>query len=221
MHLETYPDSEMMMMDLANRIAGELNTCLLEHPWASLAVPGGTTPGPMFDALSAADLDWSRVHVLLTDERRVPSDHPRSNERLVRERLLTGRAAAAEFVRLVPETDADWDDVHATLSKELPISILLLGMGADMHTASLFPGAPELDDALAGNAPPLMALTPSGGDLEPRLSLTAPVLKGAMTTHVLITGDEKRDSLERARKLSPNEAPISVVLSDATVHWAP
>lgn len=221
MHLETYPDSEMMMIDLANRIAGELNTCLLEHPWASLAVPGGSTPGPMFDALSAADLDWSRVHVLLTDERRVPADHPRSNERLIRERLLTGRASAAEFVRLVPETDADWAVLRETLSKELPISILLLGMGADMHTASLFPGSPELSEALANDAPPLMALTPPGGDLEPRLSLTAPVLKGAMTTHVLITGDEKRESLARAQKLTPNEAPISLVLSGATVHWAP
>lgn len=221
MHLETYPDSEMMMMDLANRIAGELNTCLFEHPWASLAVPGGSTPGPMFDALSAADLDWSRVHVFLTDERRVPADHPRSNERLVRERLLTGRASAAEFVRLVPETDADWANVRARLDKELPISILLLGMGADMHTASLFPGAPELDDALAQDAPSLMAITPPDGDLEPRLTLSARVLKGAMATHVLITGDEKRASVERARKLSPKEAPIAAVLGSATVHWAP
>ena len=221
MHLETYPDSEMMMMDLANRIAGELNTCLFEHPWASLAVPGGSTPGPMFDALSAADLDWSRVHVFLTDERRVPADHPRSNERLVRERLLTGRASAAEFVRLVPETDADWANVRARLDKELPISILLLGMGADMHTASLFPGAPELGDALAQHAPSLMAITPPDSDLEPRLTLSARVLKGAMATHVLITGDEKRASVERARKLSPREAPIAAVLGSATVHWAP
>lgn len=220
MHLETYPDAEMMMIDLANRIAGELNTCLREHPWASLAVPGGSTPGPVFDALSAADLDWSRVHVLLTDERRVPADHARSNERLVRERLLTNRASAAQFIRLVPEGD-DWSEVHAILAEELPLSILLLGMGADMHTASLFPGAPELADALAPDAPPLMAITPSGDDLEPRLSLTAPVLRGAMITHVLITGDEKRAALERARKLKPAEAPIASVWGSATVHWAP
>jgi len=221
MHLETYPDSEMMMIDLANQIAGELSTCLLEHPWASLAVPGGSTPGPVFDALSAADLDWSRVHVLLTDERRVPSDHPRSNERLVRERLLTARASVAKFVRLVPETEADWTPVRDRLTKELPLSVLLLGMGADMHTASLFPGAPELHEALANDAPPWMALTPPGGELEPRLSLTAPVLKGAMTTHILITGDEKRAAVDLARKLTPEDAPIVTVLGDATVHWAP
>lgn len=220
MELIEYPDSEMMMIDVANRIAGELNTCLLEHDWASFAVPGGTTPGPMFDALSAADIDWDRVHVLLTDERRVPPDHPRSNERLVRERLLQGRAAEARFVRLVPEDDSDMPRLHEELRKELPISILLLGMGADMHTASLFPDSPQLAAALDDDAPPLMAVE-APGEPEDRLTLTGPVLEGAMTTHVLITGEEKRDALERARRLRPVEAPIALVLGTATVHWAP
>lgn len=215
-----YPDSEMMMIDLANRIAGEIETALLDRDRVSFAVPGGTTPGPMFDALSAADLDWSRVRVLLTDERRVPADHPRSNERLVRERLLTSRAAAAEFIRLVPDDDSDWPRLFEMLEAESPLSILLLGMGADMHTASLFPGSPDLAAALDGNAPPIMGVTPPG-DLEPRLTLTAPMLTGAMATHVLITGAEKRAALERARHLKPQEAPIAAVLGNATVHWAP
>ncbi len=219
MDLIEYPDSEMMMIDLANRVAGELGTCLLEHDWASLAVPGGTTPGPMFDALSAADLDWRRVHVLLTDERLVPPDHPRSNERLVRERLLTGRAADATFVRLVPEDGHEIENLFEKVERECPISILLLGMGADMHTASLFPGSKELEAALAPDAPPIMKVTAPGAP-EPRLTLTAPVLRNAMTTHVLITGDEKRAALEKARALAPKDAPISVALGTAYVHWA-
>jgi 6-phosphogluconolactonase len=220
MNLIEYPDSEMMMIDLANRIAGELGTCLIEHDWASLAVPGGTTPGPMFDALSAADLDWRRVHVLLTDERLVPPDHPRSNERLVRERLLTGRAADATFVRLVPENGQSPDTLFEKVERECPISILLLGMGSDMHTASLFPGSNELDAALAPKAPPIMKVTAPGAP-EPRLTLTAPVLRDAITTHVLITGDEKRAAIDKARALAPDDAPISVVLGAASVHWAP
>ncbi len=220
MNLIEYPDVEMMMIDLASHIAGELNTCLLEHEWASLAVPGGTTPGPIFDALSAADLDWKRVHVLLTDERLVPPDHPRSNERLVRERLLTSRAAEATFVRLVPENGQDIRDLDEKIEQECPISILLLGMGADMHTASLFPGSVELDAALAPDALPLMQVTATGAP-EPRITLTAPVLRDAMTTHVLITGDEKRAAVEKARTLSPHEAPIATVLGAASVHWAP
>ena len=220
MNLIEYPDSEMMMIDLASRIAGELNTCLFEHDWASLAVPGGTTPGPMFDDLSAADLDWSRVHIMLTDERLVPPDHPRSNERLVRERLLTGRAAAASFIRLIPEVNQDMNDIYGLVEQERPISILLLGMGADMHTASLFPGSDDLTAALAPDAPPIMKIAAPGMP-EPRMTLTAPVLRDAMTTHVLITGDQKREALERARTLPPNEAPISAVLGTASVHWAP
>ncbi len=220
MNLIEYPDSDMMMIDLANKIAGELTNCLFEHDRASLAVPGGSTPGPMFDALSGADLDWSRVDVFLTDERQVPADHARSNERLLRERLLRSRAAVAEFQRFVPQSDADWPEIHARATSHLPISVLLLGMGADMHTASLFPGSPDLPAALAGDAPPLMAVKASG-DLEDRITLTGPALQNAMSTHVLIKGEDKREALDRALHLHPSEAPISLVLGQASVHWAP
>ena len=72
MKLLEYPDAEMMMMNLADTLAGELKNILLTHDTASLAVPGGTTPGPIFDSLCGVDLDWARVHVMLTDERWVP-----------------------------------------------------------------------------------------------------------------------------------------------------
>ena len=223
MNLVEYPDPEMMMIDIANQIAGEIKTCLLQHEWASLAVPGGTTPGPIFDDLCDADLDWSRVHVLLTDERWVPEDHERSNARLVRGRLLVERAAEAVFVpfyRPVEDPEDALDELMEAVRPELPVSILLLGMGVDMHTASLFPGADRLDDALKSDAPPLMAMRAPGAP-EPRVTLTAPVLTDAMTTHLVVTGEEKRAALERARKLPPAEAPVALVLRDATVHWAP
>lgn len=223
MNLVEYPDSEMMMIDLANVIAGEINTCLLQHDWASLAVPGGTTPGPMFDSLCDADLDWSRVHVLLTDERWVPEDHERSNTRLVRQRLLVQRAAEATYVPLyrpTPTPEEALDDLAESLRPELPISILLLGMGADMHTASIFPGADRLAEALAPDAPPVLPMRAPGAP-EPRVTLTAPVLSGALNTHVIVTGEAKREALEKARHLKPAEAPIALVLGDATIHWAP
>ena len=222
-NLIEYPDAEMMMIDLANQIAGEINTALLQNDFATLAVPGGTTPGPVFDALCDADLDWSRVHVMLTDERWVPEDHERSNTRLLRERLLVERAAEARFVPFYRPADTPEDvleDLIETLRPELPVSILLLGMGSDMHTASLFPGADRLADALRKDAPPLMAMRAPGAP-EARITLTAPVLFNAMRTHVVITGDEKRAAIEKARKLTPNEAPIALVLKDANVHWAP
>ncbi len=219
MELLEYPDSELMMMQVADRLVGEISKCLAGHDHVSLAVPGGSTPGPVFDTLSGADLRWDRVHVLLTDERRVPPDHERSNERLLRARLLTDKAAAASFIRLVPDDATTMADLEARLAPELPLSILLIGMGADMHCASLFPGSPQLAEALSPKAPPLMEVDAPEG-LEPRVTLTAPVLRGAMSTHVVITGAEKRAALERARNLKPEAAPIATILGDAVVHWS-
>lgn len=222
MKLESYPDRDMMMMQLANRIAGDLKNCLLQHEHASFSVPGGTTPGPIFDSLSAASLEWDRVHVFLNDERWVPESSERSNTRLLRERLLVGPAAEAVYLPLHADTETPEEGIPAlakALEGELPISVLLLGMGADMHTASIFPGADKLDAALAPDAPILVPMRASGAP-EPRVTLAGHVLAGAMTTHVVITGAEKRAAIERAEGLPPRDAPIATVLKNATVHWA-
>ncbi|PZX15994.1 6-phosphogluconolactonase [Palleronia aestuarii] len=219
MELIEYSDAEMMMVMLADKLASEISKSFSSHDHVSIAVPGGSTPGPVFDTLSGADLKWDRVHILLTDERMVPPDHERSNERLLRSHLLRDKADAATFVRLVPDAETDMETLEARLAPELPLSILLLGMGSDMHTASLFPGSPQLAAALATDAPPLMQIDAPGG-LEPRITLTGPVLRGALSTHVVIIGDEKREALERARRLDPAEAPIAAILGEADVHWA-
>lgn len=217
-----YPDREMLMITLADSLAIELKASLMNHERASFAVPGGTTPGPVFDTLSDIDLGWERIDVMLTDERWVPEENPRSNTALLRNRLLTRRAAMARYLPIYTETEAPeeaLDDLAAGLEGSFPISLLLLGMGTDGHTASLFPGADRLSEALAADAPPLMAMRAPGAP-EPRVTLTAPVLKGAMSTHVLITGAEKRAALEVAAKKPVEEAPINAVLGAATVHWA-
>ncbi len=221
MKVVEYPDAEMMMMDLADTLASELKNCLLVHEHASFAVPGGTTPGPIFDSLCAVDLDWSRVHVMLTDERWVPETSERSNTRLLRERLLIEKAAAAVYVPLYAEAETPeekLDDLAKSLEPELPISVMLLGMGADMHTASIFPGADQLDRALHGDDH-LVAMRAPGAP-EPRITLSANVLKSAMSRHMVIVGGEKRAALERARHLPPEEAPVAAILPGTTVHWA-
>jgi 6-phosphogluconolactonase len=217
-----YPDRDLLMMDLADQLASELTSSLLTHDSATLCVPGGSTPGPVFDVLSAVDLDWQRIAVVLNDERWVPEDSPRSNTRLLRERLLVDMAAAATLVPLyapTPTPEEALDALAEGLEPHLPISVLLLGMGVDMHTASLFPGADGLQEALDPHAPSLMAIRAPGAG-EPRVTLTARVLQAAMSTHLLIVGPEKREALERARHLSPTEAPVRAVLANATVHWA-
>lgn len=222
MKLIEYPDRELMMIDLADRLSSELKNTLLTQDRATLCVPGGTTPGPAFDSLSASKIDWSRVTVLLGDERWVPEDHPRSNTRLVRKRLLVGQAAKARLqsLHLPAETPEEaLEELGRQVREVLPITVLLLGMGADGHIASIFPTGDRLDEALADDAPPVTVMrTPTAPD--PRITLTAPVLRGAMSTHILLTGPEKREALERVRGLSPREAPVKLVWNDATVHWA-
>ena len=217
-----YADREMLAMQVANVLAGELRKCLSMHETASFAVPGGTTPGPIFEMLSAAELDWDRVHVMLTDERWVDEDNAHSNARLVKQTLLTGFAEKAQFVPYFRDGKSaaeGAEEVSPTLEGELPISLLLLGMGADMHTASLFPGADGLDAAMAPNAPLLCAVQPKSQDMA-RVTLPAHVLRGAMSTHLVIFGDEKRAAVEASLSLPPEDAPIGTVLGTATVHWA-
>ena len=222
MKLETYPDREFLMLGLANVIAGQLADFLRREGKATLSVPGGTTPGPIFDTLSGVDLDWANVAVVLNDERWVPESSERSNTRLLRERLLRGRAAQARLVPLYAPAEQPEEMLAALedgLKPYLPISVLLLGMGVDMHTASLFPGADRLEEALSSSAPILMPMRAEAAG-EPRITLTAPVLCEAFNIHILITGPEKRAALEAARHLPPERAPIRAVLDSATVHWA-
>lgn len=221
MILKTYPDRDALMTGLSAIMADQLAAALRHGP-ATLCVPGGTTPGPVFDALSDADLDWARVFVLLNDERWVGEDSPRSNTRLLRDRLLRGKAANATLLPLyapAPQPEDRLEGLGQAIAPHLPLSVLLLGMGNDMHTASLFPGADHLSQALAPDAPILMALRADAAG-EPRITLTARVLQAAAHIHILITGPEKRLALDRALTLPPELAPIRTVLDQATVHWA-
>ncbi len=223
MNFIEYPDSDMMMIDLANQIAGDLNAALHHEDRVCLAVPGGTTPGPLFDDLCAADLPWENVDVMLTDERWVPTDSDRSNTKLIRERLLVNRAAKARHLPLYAPAETPEEvlpELEAMIAPELPIAVLLLGMGTDMHTASLFPGADKLSEAMDAHAPILVPMRAPGAQ-EPRVTLSARVLDGALRKHIVIIGAEKREAFEKAQHLNKMDAPIKAVLSGADVHWAP
>ncbi len=222
MKLIEYPDREMLAMDVAQMLASELRAALHQRETVTFAVPGGTTPGPVFDSLCGVNLDWDRVHVILTDERWVPESNTQSNAALIRARLLKDHAAVARFTPYFSEDDTIEkvaSDLSDALSGALPIDVLLLGMGEDMHTASLFPGAEGMGVAMAHDAP-LFAPVTLPGDPVRRFTLTAPALQGAMSTHVLITGAQKREAALRAAELPADQAPVKTVLAEATVHWS-
>lgn len=222
MKLIEYPDRARLFAGLATALADGLAQAIADQGHAALSVPGGTTPGPVFDLLCDTPIDWAKVAVFLNDERWVGEDSPRSNTALIRARLLRGNAAAARMIPLyapAPQPEDKLDALAQGLAPHLPISVLLLGMGTDMHTASLFPGADRLAQALAPDAPILMALRADAAG-EPRITLTAPILRAAKSIHVLITGAEKREALMRALHSPVDQAPIRSVLETATVHWA-
>ena len=223
MRLIDYPDDEMLAMGVANALAEDLTSALDHEARALLCVAGGSTPAPVYDVLCDADLDWGRVDVVLSDERWVPEDHARSNAGMIRRRLLTGRAAAATFLPLYIAAETPEPvlaELETNILPRLPIAVALLGMGADKHTASIFPGADRLDEALDDRAPVLVPMRVPGQD-DIRVTLSARVLNGTMAKHIVITGQEKRAALDTALGARAQEAPVVALLPDALVHWAP
>ena len=207
-----YPSRDAQAEGLAAAVAAAL------AQGGTLAVPGGTTPWPFLRALSAAPLPWADIAVTLTDERMVPPDHERSNAKRLREALLTGAAAAADFI--APTAP----DAEGRIAAALPLRVCVLGMGTDGHTASLFPGADQLAAALAAGAPALAAINAPGAP-EPRLTLSAEALLSAEDIHLLITGPEKLTTLAAALEDGPETAmPIRAIFRRARkpvqIHYA-
>ena len=214
MKLIEYSDRDALMDALAQSVASDLRGAIEAQGWASIAVPGGSTPGPFFDALSKADLDWSKVHVTLGDERFVSEDSPRSNTALLKSRLFQNNAAAATLLKLYQKADEPesvLDALSAQFSPVLPLSVNVLGMGTDMHTASLFPDSKELQQALQTDD--VLTVVRPASQPEARLTLSGKVLANAQSIYVLITGAEKKEAIDAASAINdPMVAPISLVL---------
>lgn len=220
-------DRLLLAVRLAHQVGDWLNEALRERERASLAVSGGKTPVNFFTALSQMDIPWSRVDITLADERWVNSDNEASNERLVKNYLLRHKARDARFVGLKvdvakPEEGLELCEQRLN-SIPWPLDVLVLGMGGDGHTASLFPGTEGLREALTTEKRRCAAIYPLDAP-HPRMTLTRSALAGARHKVLHIEGDEKLRILEEALEhLDRVELmPIRAFLgSNISVFWAP
>ncbi len=232
-----FDDRADLLQTLAARCQTQLIEAIHERGTASFFVSGGSTPAPLYQRLSGSDVDWSSVAVGLVDDRWVDADHKASNERFVHEHLLCNKAAVATFYPMKQEhssaVDAA-DRVSALYQSKLtwPADLVVLGMGADGHTASLFPRAQGLEQGLNPENPSLCCAIKATrsevtGDYTERLSLTFSALRGARSVVLLITGSEKLAVYQsaKARQLKVADCPITALLTDSeltvSVYWAP
>jgi 6-phosphogluconolactonase len=187
-------DTEALASKAAEWLGQALEEALAGGGRASLALSGGKTTGPIYRALSELALPWERVDFYFADERCVPPDHPESNFLLAEETLLRPLKVKAEQVHRMQGEREDRDAAARDYEASLPavLDVVVLGMGEDGHTASLFPGHAALEErerrvlAVVGPKPPPW-----------RLTLTLPVLQGARKVLGVVSGAGKREAVRR------------------------
>ncbi|MGH8253672.1 MAG: 6-phosphogluconolactonase [Steroidobacteraceae bacterium] len=215
-------DGAAQAEQLAAAIAVDLAAALTRREAASLVVSGGRTPQAMFAQLANHAIDWARVQVTLADERWVDTTDPASNEGLVRSALLRDRAACAQFVPLKTDAatpaegaNAAWRAVNAMPQ---PFDVVVLGMGDDGHTASLFPGSAGLSQALDKRAAPACVAIEPLAAAHARLSLNLAALLRARRICIQVSGAGKWAVYQQAIADGPDEEmPVRAVLRQSVV----
>ena len=215
----TFPSPSTQAAALAEAVANCLRDCLHTQGHAVLAVSGGRSPIALFEALSQAKLDWPNVTITLVDERLVPPRHADSNAVLVRRHLL--QHTAARFLPLVGEQTDVSDPAAALAEAETAFptpDIAVLGMGADGHTASLFPQAPQLAAAVSPECRSKLVHTSPITAAHERIGMSLNALAAVPQLFLSIQGADKRSVLEQAAAMPLSERPISLLLHRANVH---
>lgn len=220
-----FSDAATLAQALADAVAADLRDGIAVRGRAALALSGGTTPRVFLRELARRELDWPHVVVTLADERWVTPDDARSNERLLRETLLRDAAASARFVPLHRDASAP-EDAAAAVDADvarigLPFDAVVLGMGHDGHTASLFPEGDNLTAALdprgSAHVMPMRASAAS----EPRMTLTLPALVATRYLYLHIEGIDKRRVYETLDAGAPLAAVLAAATAPVDVYWSP
>ncbi|WII93875.1 6-phosphogluconolactonase [Kingella negevensis] len=222
-HFIQTPSAEQSAETLAQAVAQNLRDALAKQDRATLAVSGGKSPIAFFQALNQIELDWARVNITLVDERLVPTQHTDSNTGLVRQYLLQNKAQAAKWLPVVSDEATESslkntsEAVAFALQHYVQPDVLILGMGGDGHTASIFPQAPQFADAVRADYPqPLLRTTPVTAPHE-RVSMTLAAIEATKHVYLSIAGAAKREVYDQAAQAAVQQFPVSYVLNSQKV----
>ncbi|OCG02140.1 6-phosphogluconolactonase [Gilliamella sp. wkB112] len=222
--LKKFTNSQLLIEDLVANIVRDLKHAISQKGHASIAVSGGKTPIPLFILLSQQDIEWNNIYVTLVDDRWVDDTNDASNEKLVMTYLLQNKAKFANFVGLKNSCDNPFDGAEITdkilaTKIPLPLDVLILGMGDDGHTASLFPGAANLMAGLDMNSGrKVIGMKPLTAPLD-RITLTLPTILDSKNIYLHLMGQTKMDVLEQAEKgNNVNEMPIRAIIHQDKVN---
>lgn len=218
-----FDNQETYLAELTIHITTLLQKAVAQQGCAGLAVSGGKSPIPLFQRLSQTDIPWEKIHITLVDERFVAPTNPDSNEYLVRHHLLTNLASKARFTGLVSDP-ADLDKCVEQANKQAhDITLAILGMGDDGHTASLFPDAPQLAQALDTSQPErYLHVSPPAAPYE-RISMTLAAIQQSKHLMLAIAGQHKHDIFQQAAQHTTPALPVSYLIAQTgaplDVYW--
>jgi len=206
--LEIYPDRPALVARSLELVKARIQTAVAERGTCAIALAGGSTPKPLYEALAQADLPWSSLHIFWGDERYVPVDHPDSNAGMAKATWLDLVPIPATQIHIMPThlaQPADAAKLYEDLLQDIlgyqpTFDIVLLGMGDDGHTLSLFPhtAAVTVSDRL---------VTVGEKNGEPRITLTAPIVNQSRCVMFLVSGSNKQPALKAV--FSPDASDLA------------
>ena len=219
-----FGDEPVHSLALSQALQASLQDLLARQARVVLALSGGQSPRAMMVLLSQADLDWSRVTVQWVDERLLTRHHPDSNSELIESVLLQNQAAQAQWHNCLPRPQGEarvLDDAEqqavlqaALMTYQTP-DVVVLGMGMDGHTASLFADAPQFAAAMDRHqVQPLMIVEPPSAPYA-RISMTLAAILQAKTLYIAAYGAQKQALLQQALLTEEALLPITWVLQEA------